>query len=128
MTNPKLLVIDDDPMTCRLIEMVLQMEDYRTTSVNYIGEEGIIAILNNEEPDMVILDIHLGSKETLEELRAIRASRNWRNLPILMTSAIDRRQASLQAGANDFILKPFDWQVLLERVNKMRDNFIYQEV
>ena len=128
MTNPKLLVIDDDPMTCRLIEMVLQMEDYRTTSVNYIGEEGIIAILNDKEPDMVILDIHLGSKETLEELRAIRTSRNWRKLPILMTSAIDRRQASLQAGANDFILKPFDWQVLLERVNKMRDNFIYQEV
>ena len=128
MTNPKLLVIDDDPMTCRLIEMVLQMEDYRTTSENYIGEEGIIAILNDKEPDMVILDIHLGSKETLEELRAIRTSRNWRKLPILMTSAIDRRQASLQAGANDFILKPFDWQVLLERVNKMRDNFIFQEV
>jgi DNA-binding response OmpR family regulator len=84
--------------------------------------------LDDKEPDMVILDIHLGSKETLEEVRAIRVSASWRKLPVLMTSAIDRRQACLRAGANDFILKPFDWQVLLERVNKMRDNFIYQEV
>lgn len=128
MRNPKLLVIDDDPMTCRLIELVLQMENYRTTSVNHIGKEGIIAVLDDKEPDMVILDIHLGSKETLEEVRAIRVSASWRKLPVLMTSAIDRRQACLRAGANDFILKPFDWQVLLERVNKMRDNFIYQEV
>jgi DNA-binding response OmpR family regulator len=130
MPNPKflVLVIDDDTMTCSLIEAILQMENYRTVSANKIGQGGIIALLNEKKPDMLILDFYLGTTATLDYVTAIRASQAWRKLPILMTSAIDHHQVCLEAGANQFLLKPFDWFDITERVNRMRDNLIYQEV
>ncbi len=127
MENLKVLVIDDDPMTCNLLETILQMENYQTVSLNHINSDGIIPILDEHKPDMIILDFHLGSQETLECIEIIRANDSWLNLPILMTSAIDRSQDCLNAGANDFILKPFDWQDMTKRVNQMRDRSIYQE-
>jgi DNA-binding response OmpR family regulator len=127
MENVKLLVIDDDAMTCNLLETILQMEDYETTSLTNIDGAGIIPILNRIKPDMLILDFHLGSMATLDYISSVRADQTWQRLPILMTSAIDYRQACLDAGANDFVLKPFDWQELTHQVNKMCNDFIYQQ-
>ena len=127
MENMKVLVIDDDPMTCNLLETILQMENYQTVSVNHIDDGGVISILDREHPDLLILDFHLGAQETLAHTIAIRASEIWQNLPILMTSAIGRNQDCLEAGANDFIVKPFDWQDMTKRINGMRDRSIYQE-
>ena len=127
MKTLKVLVIDDDPMTCNLVETILQMEDYETASANVIGNEGIISLLEDEKPHIIILDYHLGPQETLEFVVDIRSNETWQRLPILMTSAIDRRKNSLEAGANDFLLKPFNWQEMTERINNMRDDLIYQE-
>ncbi len=128
MKSVKVLVIDDDPMTCNLVETILQMENYQTSSAHHIDNQGIIAALNRENPDIIVLDFHLGPQETLEYVVDIRANEQWQNLPILMTSAIDRSRDSLQAGANDFILKPFNWQEMTQRINKIRDDIIFQEV
>ena len=124
MESLKVLVIDDDATTCSLLETVLQMENYQTASTNKIENGDIIAVLNNERPDMLILDFHLGSIETLEYVTAIRADTNWQRLPILMASAIDRSQECLKAGANEFILKPFNWQEMIRSINKLRDSLI----
>jgi DNA-binding response OmpR family regulator len=115
----KVLVIDDDPTTCHLLEMILQMEDHQTASANSLMSEDILPLLNREKPDLLILDFHLGSQETLKHIATIRNSVEWRQLPILMTSAIDRRKECLAAGASDFILKPFNWQEIIESVNKI---------
>ena len=128
MKTLKVLVIDDDPMTCNLVETILQLENYQTASVNHINDEGIIKVLEHKQPHILILDFHLGPQEALEYVIDIRADKVWQNLPILMTSAIDRSRDSLEAGADDFILKPFNWQEMTQRINKMRDDFIYQEV
>ncbi len=128
MESRKVLVIDDDPMTCNLLETILQMENYQTASINYVNSEGIIPILEKEKPHLLILDFHLGSQETLEHTVTIRANETWQQLPILMTSAIDRSRDCLKAGATGFILKPFDWQDMTQRINKMRDRSICQEV
>jgi DNA-binding response OmpR family regulator len=128
MENSKVLIVDDDPMTCNLLEMILQMENYQTASANYIGQEGITALLDDNEPDLLILDLNLGSQDSLAHVITIRAHKAWRGLPILMTSGIDRRQECLKAGANEFMLKPFNWEEVTHRVNRMRDGFIYQEV
>jgi DNA-binding response OmpR family regulator len=57
MANPKVLIIDDDIMTCRLIETFLQMDGFKTSSVNRIGENNIIPILDREKPDLVFMII-----------------------------------------------------------------------
>jgi len=128
MKTVKVLVIDDDPMTCNLVETILQLENYETASVHYIGNDDIISILEQVQPDIIILDFHLGPQETLEYILAIRANKTWKHLPILMTSAIDHSQSSLDAGANDFILKPYNWQEMTQRINTMRDDLVFQEV
>ncbi len=127
MENLKVLVIDDDPMTCNLLETILQMENHEPVSVNHIGTEGIIPILDSNQPNLLIMDYHLGPVESLQYLRAIQKSETWQHLPIIITSAIDRRQESLDAGATDFILKPFNWEELIQHINETR-NYSDQEV
>ncbi len=124
MTNLKVLVIDDDLMTCRLLETVLQMDDYDTVSVNAVESGDIISLLNKERPQILIMDIHLGSQETLEYVKTVRADAEWQHLPLLMTSAIDRRQDCLNVGASNFILKPFNWPEMSRVINQIRDQHL----
>ena len=114
----KVLIIDDDPSTCSLIQTILEMEDYQTASINQI-EAGIIPLLDKEQPHILILDFHLRDQETLNYIETIRQHPDWQNLAILTISAIDRAEESLKAGANDFLLKPFDFQDIITAVNQM---------
>jgi DNA-binding response OmpR family regulator len=120
MKTVKTLVVDDDPMTCSLLETILQMENYQTASAT--GFNDIIALLDKEQPQILILDFHLDTRETLEQVPLIRANPVWQHLSVVMTSAIDRRYDCLKAGADEFILKPFNWQDMIKTVNKIRDN------
>lgn len=124
MDDLKILVVDDDKTTCTLLETVLKMENYQTASSDQIENEDIIALLNNKRPDILILDYHLGDQDTIDFVPVIRADDNWQQLPILMTSAIDLQQECLAAGANGFILKPFDWQAVTQKVNAVRKDLI----
>jgi DNA-binding response OmpR family regulator len=124
----KVLVIDDDPATCNLLETVLQLESFQTSAVSAIDGEGIVPVLHLEEPHVLVLDFHLDGTEALEHIAAIRADPVWEDLPILITSAIDRRQDCLEAGADDFILKPFNWQEIIKRIHRIRKNSTQKEV
>jgi DNA-binding response OmpR family regulator len=121
MKNLKVLIIEDDPTTCTLLKTTLEMEDYQTNFIHYIENDDIISVLNNEKPDLLFLDFYLGSQETLKHLTIIRNDPDWKHLPVLMTSAIDHSQACLKAGANSFILKPFNWEEITNTVNKIRN-------
>lgn len=112
MKNLKVLVIDDDRTTCTLLETILKMEGYQTASARRIDNKDIIALLEKEKPDLAIMDFHLGAVITLDYVAAIRADPSWQRLPILMTSAIDHGKECVTVGADEFILKPFDWQAI----------------
>jgi DNA-binding response OmpR family regulator len=128
MEKPKILIVDDDPTTCSLLETILKMQDYLTASTNTIDGESIIALLDRVSPDLLILDFHLGSKEASEYVKEIRVDDHWKDIPILITSAIDRRQDCLKAGANNFILKPFNWQEITKSIDQIRTSSINKEV
>jgi len=113
----KILIIEDDPTTCALLKTTLEMEGYQTAIVHDIENEDVLSLLNFEKPDILFLDFYLGAKETLRFLAPIRSDADWQHLSVLMTSAIDHAQDSLAAGANDFILKPFNWDDLISKVN-----------
>ena len=113
----KILIIEDDPTTCTLLKTTLEMEGYQTAIVHDIENEDVLSLLNSEKPDILFLDFYLGAKETLRFRAPIRADADWQHLSVLMTSAIDHAQDCLAAGANDFILKPFNWDDLISKVN-----------
>lgn len=125
MKSLKTLIIDDDSATCHLIQTILEMEDYQTTAF-YKIEGDIIALLEQEQPDILVLDYHLKGKETLPYLTTIRNHAAWQHIAILMISAIDRTQECLAAGANGFMLKPFDWQSLSKAVKNLRSEVLNQ--
>jgi DNA-binding response OmpR family regulator len=124
MNKLKILVIDDDITTCNLLKTVLQMENYEAVASSSIKDGDILWLLNKEQPEILILDFHLGAEDALEYLSVIRVDADWKSLPILVTSAIDRRRDCLAAGANDFVLKPFNWEEITGIVNKLRDNSV----
>lgn len=115
----KVLVIDDDPSTCSLLQTILEMENYQTAVASKIENRNIIALLNQERPDILILDLHLGSEETLKYLAAIRRQPDWQALAILMISAADYAKECLAAGADAFVLKPFGWQEITTATNQL---------
>ncbi len=122
MEKPKVLVVDDDPGTCSLLEMALEIEEYRTASRKTIEKGDVISLLDQEQPHILVLDLHLGSEDALKYVGAIRTHPVWKDLLILATSAIDHRQECLKAGANDFILKPFDWTEIIKKIERLLNN------
>ena len=110
----KILIVDDDPMTCRLLETIFKMEGFNAISITVAGR--VIPILEEETPSLVIIDYHLAGEEGVELIRPIRENRTTANTPVIMTSAIDRTKESLEAGAEGFIIKPFDMDKIVEQV------------
>ena len=118
MDSLKILIIEDDPTTCALLKTSLELEGYRISFVYNVENHGVLALLNQEKPDILLLDFYLSSQETLPYLASIRDDADWQNLPVLMASAIDHEQECLAAGATDFMLKPFNWDDLIDKVKQ----------
>ncbi len=112
---PSVLVVEDQPALARLIAKVLGEEGFQVT-VAGDGPTGRDAALASP-PDAVILDVSLPRLDGLAVCRAIRA-RGLR-MPILMLTARDAvpdRVAGLEAGADDYVVKPFAFEELLARL------------
>jgi CheY-like chemotaxis protein len=95
------------------------MEDFQVAGVGHVEQGDIIATLTQQQPDFLILDYHLKGEETANYVKTIRDTPAWKNIGILMISAIDRERQCLQAGANGFMIKPFDWQDILNTIQKI---------
>jgi two-component system response regulator MprA len=108
------LVVDDDERLVASIRRVLAYEGYRvrTASTGLAG----LQLARDEPPDLIILDVMLPGLDGLEVARRLHAGGG---IPILMLSARDRvadRVEGLEAGADDYLVKPFDVEELLARV------------
>lgn len=116
--NRKILVVDDEPMNVRLMELNLKSEGY-TIITAYNGEEALQKF-KSEKPDLILLDIMMPIMDGNEVCRHIRSDFKDRWTPIIMATALgDRKVQSLDDGADDFIVKPIDRYELLARVRSL---------
>jgi DNA-binding response OmpR family regulator len=117
LMNKKILVIEDDPSTLRLIKYCLQQEGYQVlTAPN--GLEGIRKA-KSEEPDLIVLDVLLPGVDGLEICHRLRAEPQTARLPVLMLSVKAReidKATGLKVGADDYITKPWHRAELLDKV------------
>jgi len=113
--KPKLLIVDDDPMTCRLIKLQLEMEGYPCETLS--DPERILEVIDQSAPDLALLDFHLGTQGGLDLLQVIRTCEAHRHLPVILMSATDYERECRQAGADGFILKPFNWQDIARAIS-----------
>lgn len=108
------LVIEDEKSICDFIAKTLNASDYKAVTAGR-GKEGL-AILTSALPDLVLLDLGLPDMDGID---IIKQTREWSSLPIIVISArVQEREkvAALDAGADDYITKPFGTDELLARI------------
>jgi len=114
----RILVVDDDRRLCGIIKRGLMEEAY-AVDVAYDGEEG--EYMAEVDPyDLIILDIMMPRKDGIQVCRELRTKKI--NTPILMLTAkdaIEDRVQGLDAGADDYMVKPFAFNELLARVRAL---------
>lgn len=111
----RILVIDDDPSVTSLLKRGLSYEGYHV-DIAISGEDGLVTA-RDSPPDLVILDIMMPKLNGLEVLQRLRAAEP--ELPVLFLTAKDAPEdqvRGLEAGADDYVVKPFTFDVLLARV------------
>lgn len=114
VAKQKILIVDDDVNIAELISLYLTKECYDTRMV-HDGEEAL-AIYEQYQPNLILLDLMLPGIDGYQVCREIRAKSN---LPIIMLSAkgeIFDKVLGLELGADDYIMKPFDSKELVARV------------
>lgn len=111
----RVLIVEDDPMTSRSLEMSLRAEGMVVDATG-LGEDGL-EIGKLYEYDIILLDLVLPDMDGYEVLRRLRASRI--STPVLILSGLseaDKKVKGLGFGADDYLTKPFDTEELLARV------------
>ncbi|NMM05817.1 response regulator transcription factor [Polaromonas sp.] len=125
MTQPPLdrasvLVVEDDDNISHMLKFMLEREQYRV-SLALNGRIAKTFIESNPPPSVILLDVMLPFIDGFELVNLIRATAGWQSVPIIMLTAKTQEQdavRALDAGANDYIHKPFAPKELLARVRR----------
>lgn len=113
----RVLVIDDEPQIRKFIDISLRAQGYHTQLAD-TGERGL-ALLASQGAELVILDLGLPDRDGQDVLRELR---QWSTVPVIVLtvrSAEEQKVALLDAGANDYVTKPFGIEELMARVRAL---------
>lgn len=122
-----ILVVDDDTSNLRMASRILSAEQMRVSCLK-TGEDAL-AFLHDNRPDLILLDVHMPGMDGFETLASIRSDHETADIPVIFLTADDDSNTEtrgLEAGAKDFIKKPFVPEVLLLRVRHTIDLFRLQ--
>jgi adenylate cyclase len=115
--EPTILIADDRPETVQLIRELLTMEKFQVVTA-LDGQEALDQIYRHM-PDLVLLDLNMPRLNGFQVCQRLKADPATADIPVLMLTAWaepDQRVKGLQAGADDYLAKPFDHRELIERI------------
>ena len=100
------MIVDDDQTTTELLKTLLELDGYDVVVVRRGAD--VIPKAEQTTPDLIMMDYHLTDMEGVDIIRAIRRHATLNAVPILMASGMDVSAEAMEAGANKFIVKPFE--------------------
>jgi DNA-binding response OmpR family regulator len=119
----KILVVDDDQGTTKLLELILSKEGYDVVSVNNSCDTLSTALTC--DPNLILLDLVMPSVDGFEVCKHVREKSQFAHIPIVFftsVSDVEKKVAAFGAGANDYIVKPVHPQELKIRIKALIGN------
>ncbi|MBL6838018.1 MAG: response regulator [Puniceicoccaceae bacterium] len=116
----RVLVVDDESDVTELLQYRLEQEGYRVATLN--DPLGFVVKVREFEPDLMLLDIMMPELSGIQLCRIVRADPSMKDIPIIFLSArgeVEDRIKGLEAGAEDYVSKPFNTNELMLRISKM---------
>ena len=118
--RPLILAVDDEAGTRALLRKLLERQGYDV--VEAVDGESALRVVDEQMPDLVCLDVMMPAPGGIEVCERLRRQPQYAGLPILLLTALDRpedKARGLEAGANDFLSKPFDASELTARLRSL---------
>jgi len=116
----KILVVDDDIHATTLFETLFSAKGFEALIVN--DSETAVDVARSENPDLIILDLMMPAPNGFEVCRKLRAEPKFSNTPIVIFTAMgdkESKEAALEAGADEFLTKPFRVEDLMQRIRAL---------
>lgn len=122
--NAKILIVEDEPQINRLIELVLLSDGFYNIKKAFDGAEAL-KIVKSDKPDLILLDVMLPSIDGFSLCKKIKEDEYLKNIQVIMLTAKKMEEDILEgfeAGAIDYISKPFSNKILLARIKAHLNN------
>ena len=120
MPVPTVLVVEDDPVILRLLEVNFELEGFKVI-LAHDGNEGIEAA-RSDRPDIIVSDIMMPKASGIELVQALKGDASTASIPIILLSAKAQTgdlKSGMDSGADDYVTKPFEPLDLVDRVNAL---------
>ena len=118
----KVLVVEDHPNLLGIFCQLLEAWNFAVVSAN-TGMEGVEKAIT-EKPDLILMDIMMPGMDGREATRRIRSNPETKDIPILAITALTKEselRECIEAGCNDYMLKPFNYKSLQEKIQALLD-------
>ncbi len=113
----KVMIVDDDTVTVSLLETLLELDGF-TVLIARRGAD-VLPKMAEDKPDIMMIDYHLTDTEGVEVIKDVRAHADFKDIPIVMASGMDMSTEAMAAGANEFLIKPFEPSELPDLFNRL---------
>jgi DNA-binding response OmpR family regulator len=113
--NARILVVDDDPDISMMLKLMLEFKGYSVRTAD--RKEEIYRVLGSDTIDLIIMDMLLSGINGTDICTELKQNKDISGIPVMMISAHpNAKEICQEAGANDFISKPFDMQDILSKI------------
>lgn len=114
----KILICDDDEGILDLLDIILNEEGFET--IPELNSLNVAPLVNQEHPDLIVLDLWMPVLSGDQVLRTLKNDPNTKDVPVIVISASsDGRSIAMNAGATEFMAKPFDLDDLVQRIKSV---------
>jgi DNA-binding response OmpR family regulator len=116
----KILIIDDDIQTTKLLEGIVKLHGHQPSSVN--NSMSAVEVAHTIVPDLILLDIMMPGISGIELCKVFQSTSELKGIPIIIVSALDdigSKKDAFNAGAKDFLAKPVFPKVLTDKINAL---------